>query len=319
MESKRESKLGLGLWKVPKEQCAQVVYDAIQLGYRYLDCACDYGNEKEVGEGLARVFSEGICTRDELFIASKLWNTYHHSEHVEPALSRTLGDLGIDYLDSYLIHFPIAQEFVPFETRYPPEWFFHPDATSPHMQLAPVPLHKTWSAMEVLVHRGLAKSIGVCNYNSGLLRDLMAYATIKPADLQIEVHPYLTQEKLIRLAQSYGIEVTAFSPLGAASYMELAMASSDESVLLEPALIETAQRHGKTPAQVALRWGLQRGCSVVTKSSKTERLKENLQLFDFELSNDEMAEIAALNRNRRFNDPGVFCASAFNTQCPIYD
>lgn len=311
--------IGLGLWKIPNSECADVVYNAIKVGYRHLDSACDYGNEVEVGQGIARAIADGICTREDLTIVSKLWNSYHSEEHVKPALEKTLSDLGLEYLDSYLIHFPIAQPFVPFETRYPPEWIFDPDAAEPKMQTAPVPLSETWRAMEALVKQGLVKTIGVCNYNTGLLNDLMSYAKIKPADLQIESHPYLTQERLIRLAKNYGIAVTAFSPLGAMSYFELDMAEAFESVLTQPIVVAIASKHKKTEAQIVLRWGVQRGCTLVTKSTKLERLKENLDIFDFSLSEQDMQDISDLNRNRRFNDPGNFCEAAFNTFYPIYD
>lgn len=311
--------IGLGLWKIPNSQCADVVYQAIKLGYRHLDSACDYGNEVEVGQGIARAIEEGICTREDLYIVSKLWNTYHKKEHVKPALEKTLNDLGLEYLDSYLIHFPIAQPFVPFETRYPPEWIFDPEADQPEMKTAPIPLHETWAAMEELVSLGLVKTIGVCNYNTGLLHDLMSYAVIKPTDLQIESHPYLTQERLIRLAKSYGITVTAFSPLGALSYLELDMADALESVLKQPAITKIAEKHAKTPAQVVLRWGIQRGCNLISKSSNESRLKENLDIYNFDLSDQEMNDISALNTNRRFNDPGDFCEAAFGKFHPIYD
>ena len=319
MPGQEKPEIGLGLWKVPNSQCADVVYNAIKVGYRHLDSACDYGNEVEVGQGIARAIADGLCTREDLYIVSKLWNTYHSKEHVQPALEKTLADLGLEYLDSYLIHFPIAQPFVSFETRYPPEWVYDPQASQPEMKTTPVPLYETWQAMESLVEQGLVKTIGVCNYNSGLLNDLMAYAKIKPADLQIESHPYLSQERLIRLAKDYGISVTAFSPLGALSYFELDMADALESVLIQPVVMAAAERLGKTPAQVVLRWGVQRGCAVISKSSKIERLEENIDILDFALSDQEMADISALNKNRRFNDPGDFCEAAFNKFYPIYD
>lgn len=319
MENNEIYKVGLGLWKLPKDDCAEIVYNAIKMGYRHLDSACDYGNEIEVGQGIAKAISEGICTREDLRITSKLWNTYHSKEHVLPALEKSLADLGLTYLDSYLIHFPIAQPFVPFEERYPPEWIFNPDSTSPEMQTAPVPLHETWSAMEDLIEKGLVNKIGVCNYNSGLLNDLMSYAKIKPAQLQIESHPYLTQERLIRLATDYGIDVTTFSPLGALSYLELDMAEQTDSVLTQPVVTAAAQRLNKTPAQIVLRWGVQRGCTIIPKSSNLTRLKENISIFDFELSDEEMTGISNLNINKRFNDPGNFCEAAFNKFYPIYD
>lgn len=307
--------VGLGLWKVPRPAVADLVQAAIQVGYRHLDCACDYGNEAEVGVGL----QASPCRREDLWITSKLWNTYHAREHVRPALERNLKDLRLDYLDLYLIHFPIAQRFVPFETRYPPGWFFDPEAASPRMEFAKVPLAETWAAMEELVDAGLVKNIGLCNTGTALLRDLLNSCRIRPAVLQVEMHPYLTQDKLVRFCREEGIAVTAFSPLGAQSYFALGMAKPDEAVLESVIVKEIARSHGKSPAQVLLRWGVQRGTAVVPKTERPERLRENLAIFDFELSAEEMAAISGLNRNRRFNDPGDFAEAAFNTFCPIYE
>lgn len=311
--------VGLGLWKIDSDAVAQAVYDAIKAGYRHLDSAADYGNEVQVGEGIARAIAEGLCRREELWVTSKLWNTYHRKEHVEAACRKSLDDFGLDYFDLYLVHFPIALSFVDFQDRYPPEWLFNPSAEMPSMQLDRVPLSETWAAMEQLVGAKLARQIGICNYSASLLHDLMNYANIKPAMLQIESHPYLTQEALIRTAQSYDIAVTAFSPLGALSYVALDMASEAETVLTQPVVLAAAQRAGVTPAQVVLRWGLQRGTAVIPKTSNPQRLLENLDLSDFMLSDDEMAAISCLNKNRRFNDPGAFCEEAFNTFHSIYD
>ncbi|MEL7217812.1 MAG: aldo/keto reductase [Pseudomonadota bacterium] len=311
--------VGFGLWKIPQDDTASTVLEAIKAGYRHFDSAADYANEAQTGDGLARAIQSGLVKREELWITSKLWNTFHAPEHVEMACRKTLEDLQLEQLDLYLIHFPIALEFVPFETRYPPEWVHDPDAAEPRMHKARIPLHETWAAMEALVDKGLVKRIGVCNYNSALIHDLMTYARIKPAMLQIEAHPYLTQEKLVRLAGDYGIDVTAFSPLGAQSYFELDMARKEESLLETAPVMVAAQAHRKKPAQVLLRWGVQRGTSVIPKTTKPERMQENLAIDDFELSQVEMAAISALNQNRRFNDPGVFTEAAFNTFHPIYD
>ena len=232
--------VGLGLWKIDRSATAKVVRDAIEIGYRHLDSAADYGNEVEVGEGIEMALSEGLCAREDLWITSKLWNTYHRPEHVEAACRKSLSDLGVEYLDLYLVHFPISLQFVDFETRYPPEWLFDPAAAEPAMQIDPVPLSDTWGAMEALHRSGLVKNIGVCNYNSALLHDLMAYAEIKPAMLQIESHPYLTQDALIRAASAYDMAVTAFSPLGALSYVSLDMASENESVLQQEVVVAAA-------------------------------------------------------------------------------
>jgi D-xylose reductase len=311
--------VGLGLWKVPPADAPELARTAIRTGYRHLDSACDYGNEAAVGVGIRTALADRICRRDELWVTSKLWCTYHAPPHVRPALEQTLSDLGLDYLDLYLIHFPIPLKFVPIETRYPPGWVFDPAAPRPRMELDPVPLAETWWAMEDLVRAGLVRQIGVCNFGTALLRDLLASASIRPAVLQVELHPYLTQEKLLRFCRGQQIAVTAFSPLGAPSYVPLGMARAEESVHGEPIVVEIARKHGRTPAQVALRWGVQRGTAVVPKTVHPRRLIENLAVGEFSLAEEEMTAIAALNRNRRFNDPGVFCEAAFNTFCPIYE
>ena len=173
--------------------------------------------------------------------------------------------------------------------------------------------------MEDLHREGLVREIGVSNFGVSLLRDLMNQATIMPAMLQVEMHPYLTQEKLTRFCSESGIAVTAFSPLGAQSYFQLNMAERDEAVMENEIIREIASNHQRTTAQVLLRWGVQRGTAVVPKTSNHDRLKENLAIFDFQLTDQEMNSISGLNRNRRFNDPGDFCELAFNTFFPIYE
>ena len=311
--------VGLGLWKIDRPAAAGVVRDAIRIGYRHFDSACDYGNEAEVGEGLSSALTSGLCRREDVWVTSKLWNTFHRRQHVRPALERSLRDLRLDYLDLYLIHFPIALEYVPTEDRYPPGWFLDPNTPNPRMTPARVPQIETWQAMEDLVRAGLVRKIGVCNFNCALLRDLLAAAAIPPAVLQVELHPYLAQEKLLRFCREQGIAVTGFSPLGAPSYVPLGMATPSDSVLDRPVVVEAARRHSRTPAQIVLRWGVQRGTAIIPKTSRPERLAENLALFDFELTGDEMQAITALDCGRRFNDPGVFGEAAFNTFMPIYE
>lgn len=310
--------VGLGLWKIERAKAASTIEEAARCGYRHFDSAYDYGNEPESGQGFRSVLASGLCRREDLWVTSKLWNTCHEPQHVRPALERSLKYLQLDYLDLYLIHFPISLKFVPFE-RYPPGWLVDPDAARPRMEPIRVPISDTWRAMEDLVRAGLVRNIGVCNFNVSLLRDLLSCAEIAPAVLQVEMHPFLTQEKLLRFCGEQGIAVTAFSPLGAASYYSIGMAGEGDSALEQTVVQETARRLGKSPAQVLLRWGVQRGTAVVPKTTRSERLRENLDIFNFELSADEMSAISALNRNRRFNDPGVFCETAFNAFFPIYE
>lgn len=311
--------LGLGVWKVPREATATNVYEAIQAGWRHFDCACDYGNEIEVGQGIARAIAEGLVVREDLWITSKLWNTYHAPKHVEMACRKSLADLGLEYLDLYLIHFPtISLKFVPIETRYPPEWVHDPEGPNPRMQFAQVPIFKTWGAMEELVDGGLVRNIGLCNVGVAILSDVLSYARFAPQVLQVELHPYNTQENLCRYCKEKEIFVTGFSPLGAGSYVELDMATTAQSALLEPVIKSIATAKGATPAQVIMRWALYLGRSIIPKTTKTARLSENIDLFGFALSQEEVDAISALNKNMRFNDPGQFC-QGMGGFCPVYE
>ena len=310
--------MGFGCWKVPKDKTADIIYNCIKAGYRTIDEASDYGNEEEAGQGIKRALDEGLCKREELWVTSKLWNTYHRKEHVKAACQRSLKDLGVEYLDLYMIHFPISLKFVPFETRYPPEWHHDPNAENPTMVEDLVPYQETWEAMEELVNEGLVKNIGVCNIGTAMLREVLTYAKIKPAVLQVEIHPYNSQEKLVKFCHSKDIQVTAFSPFGAASYHELGVPET-ASLLKNNVVVELAQKIGKSPAQVCLRWAVQRGIAVIPKTSNPDRLIENASVFDWELSADDMTTLNKLDAGRRFNDPGDFCEGAFGLFYPIYD
>lgn len=311
--------VGLGLWKIDQATTAEMVIAAIEAGYRHLDAACDYGNERQAGEGIRQAIARGLCRREDLWITSKLWNTFHARQHVRPALERTLNDLGVDYLDLYLVHFPISLKYVDPGLRYPPGWFHDPEAVQPRMELASVPIAETWGAMEAVQLAGLTRQIGVSNFGCALIRDLLSYASVRPSVLQVEAHPYLVQAKLLRYCQQEQIAFTAFSPLGAGSYVPLGMAQAQDSVLDQDIIMDMARRYGKTPAQIVLRWGVQRGTAVIPKTSRVERLRENIDLFNFSLSAADMELIAALDRGQRFNDPGVFCEQAFGCFYPIYE
>ncbi|KAI9719387.1 MAG: NAD(P)H-dependent D-xylose reductase (XR) [Candelaria pacifica] len=293
--------VGFGLWKVNNDTCADQVYNAIKTGYRLFDGACDYGNEQESGQGVARAIKEGIVKREDLFIVSKLWNSFHDAEHVEPICKKQLSDWGIDYFDLFIMHFPISLKYVDPKDRYPPGFTFDGKNVVP----GKASIQETWQAMEKLVDHGLAKSIGISNFAAVLIMDLLRYAKIKPATLQIEHHPYLTQEGLLDLAKSENIVVTAYSSFGPQSYNELEMKKAQSTALLfdNPTIKKAAEKHGKTPAQVLLRWATQRGVAVIPKSNNQGRLKQNLDATGWDLEKGEVEDISGLNQNLRFNDP----------------
>jgi len=292
----------LGTWKIPNDQAADVVYTAIRVGYRLIDCASDYGNEKEVGDGLKRALTEGLVKREDLFVTSKLWCTNHAKQNVGPACQRTLNDLGLDYLDLYLIHFPISLKFVDFNVRYPAGWDFDPE--NPGLQLEDSPVHETWQGMEELVDAGKAKNIGVSNFNAQAIMDIHRYAKIKPSALQIEYHPLLQQPVLIDFCRQHGLAITGFSSFGGLSYK---IFNASAVSLLDSAVIqEIAKKHNKTPAQITLRFAVQNNIAVIPKSTSELRLKENLDVFGFELDANDLAVLIAMDKHERFNDPAVF-------------
>lgn len=307
--------VGLGTWKIAANDCATRVYEAIQAGYRLLDCACDYGNEQQVGEGLKRAIAEGIVKREEVFVTSKLWNTFHARENVRAACEKTLADLGLDYIDLYLIHFPISLKHVPIETRYPPEWIYDPAKDGDKLTFEDVTIRETWEAMEELHAAGLAKNIGVANFNCSLLMDVLKYAKVKPAVNQVELHPYLQQPKLVEFCHRFDIAMTAYSSFGGQSYVELNFDSAinNPSLLQHDTITKLGKKHGKSPAQVLLRWAVQQNIAVIPKTSNPKRLAENADLFEFKLDDSDLQAIKALQCYLRFNDPGAY----FNW--PIFD
>mmetsp|Transcript_10157 Transcript_10157/g.12873 ORF Transcript_10157/g.12873 Transcript_10157/m.12873 type:complete len:645 (+) Transcript_10157:113-2047(+) len=302
-----------GLWRLDNPE--ETVYQAIKNGYRRLDSACDYGNEEASGRGIRRAIGEGICTREELYITTKLWNTYHDPSHVPMAMDKSLKDLGLDYVDEYLIHFPISMEFVPFDKKYPPEW----SNLEGNMVIVPNDINKTWKAMEALVDSGQTHQIGLSNFNCQHIRQVLSTAKIRPSTLQVECHPHLSQEKLIRFARDEGMRVSVFSPMGATSYISLDMATKDDVLFDNNVIKSIAEKHKKTPAQIMLRWAVQRNTIPISKSSSAGRMQENKNLLDFYLHKEDVYAISSLNKNRRYNDPGVFCEAAFGTFCPIYE
>ncbi len=283
--------LGLGTWNAGKDGVGSAVEHAlVNCGYSHIDCAHVYENEKEVGQAFQMIFDQKKRNRHDVFITSKLWNEDHAKGDVLNACTRTLKDLHLDYLDLYLMHFGIAS---------PCGMGFDPLDSDGVLMTSKVSIRETWEAMEELVWEGLVKAIGVSNFTAPMLVDVLTYAKITPAVNQIELHPYHQQTKLIEFCRHHGVAVTAYSPLGSQAEM-----SQGKSVLLEDALVKKiAKAHQKTAAQVLIRWGIERQTIVIPKSTNLEHIKENSNVFDFTLSDEETRELAALDRRLRYVDP----------------
>lgn len=280
---------GLGTWLSKPGEVARAIKHALKIGYRHIDCAALYGNEPEIGQAIREGLMESGLTRDDVFITSKLWNTKHHSGDVEDACRKSLRDLGLNYLDLYLIHWPTA-------LKRGDNVFPQNEDGSMQFDVERHPTD-TWMEMEKLVEKGLVKDIGVCNFNSVQIQDVLDRGKIKPVVNQVECHPYLSQKKLLNYCTERDILLTAYSPLGSPNRP---WAKPDEPKLLEdPKLLKIAKRQGKSPAQVVLRWQIQRGVVIIPKSVNYNRLKENFDIFDFELSKVEMAAFDFFECNGR--------------------
>ncbi len=257
--------LGFGVYQVPPEDTADAVSTALEIGYRHIDTAEMYGNEKGVGEAVAR---SGI-DRGEVFVTSKLNNGHHRRDDALRAFDQSLGDLGFEYLDLFLVHWPLPGIDVDYV--------------------------ETWQAMEEIYASGRCRAIGVSNFQPHHLRRLFAETQVRPAVNQIEVHPYLTQEELRAFDADHEIVTEAWSPI------------AQGKVLDDPAIVAIAERLDRTPAQVVLRWHVQRGDVVFPKSVSRQRMQENFELFDFELGDGDMATLTGLDRGERTGpDPDTF-------------
>ena len=257
---------GFGVFQIKPENTVEAVTTALDAGYRHLDTAEMYGNEKETGQAVA----EYDIDRADVFITSKLNNGFHRPDDARKAFDQTLADLGVDYIDLFLIHWPLP-------TRYDGDYV------------------STWKTLEEFYRDGRARSIGVSNFQPHHLRRLHEESDITPAINQIEVHPFLTQDEVRGFCADHQIAVEAWSPI------------AQGAVLDDPTIGEIAKRVGKTPAQVVLRWHIERQDIVFPKSVTPERIRENIDIFDFELDGADVAAISALNKNERTGpDPDTF-------------
>lgn len=280
--------LGLGTWQAPRGEVGQAVREAIRIGYRHIDCAAIYGNEKEIGEALEAAFQAGEVRREDLWITSKLWNSRHGHANVRPALEKTLADLRLDYLDLYLVHWPVAMKHVV------------PHIPNQFIPLEEQPIADTWLGMEAILDAGLARHIGVSNFSIKKLAHLLDTARHRPEMNQVEMHPLLAQNGLKAFCEAEKIQITAYCPLGRPGSDDVPPNAPD--LLGNPNVTTIAEQHGCTPAQVLLAWAMERGTAPIPKSTNPKRLAENLASQNVALTAGDMAALNALDRHFRYVD-----------------
>ncbi|WP_405246522.1 aldo/keto reductase [Cellulophaga sp. Asnod2-G02] len=279
--------LGLGTFRSEPNEVYNAVLSAIKIGYRHIDCAAAYGNEKEVGNAIADSIQQGLVTREDLWVTSKLWNASHGEENVIPALNQTLEDLQLEYLDLYLIHWPVALK----------KGTEMPEKASDFIPLSEVPLTNTWKGMEAALEQGLAKHIGVSNFNENQLKEILATAVHKPEMNQVEMHPFLQQEALQSFCVKNDMLLTAYAPLGS-----LVDENSTLRLLENDTIKNIAKARRMSPAQVALAYTMQRGIAVIPKSINEARLLQNLETLNYTLTEEDMALLKDLDKGHRFID-----------------
>lgn len=287
--------LGLGTWKSKPGEVRQAVFWAIEAGYRHIDCAAIYQNEREVGQGIADALAEGLVKRKDLFVTSKLWNDSHRHEDVKLALEKSLGDLRLDYLDLYLVHWPIAfKPGIGFATHRE-EYYTYQD----------VPLTQTWESMQEQKAAGAARHIGVSNFNQAKLKEILGLGGEKPEMNQVEMQPYLPQHELVDFCTQNGILMTAYSPLGSPDSRS-EKHKNDPKLLEDPIVESIAKKHLATTGQILIAWSISRDIAVIPKSVNQGRIIENLQSADLVLDAEDLQALATIGVSHRFVDGKFF-------------
>ena len=276
--------LGFGVFQTPPEQTVACVLEALRVGYRLIDTAASYFNEREVGEGIRQ---SGL-DRSEVFIETKLWISDYGYDQALHAFDKSAGKLGVDQIDLLLLHQPLPTDFAKTVGAY--------------------------KALEALLADGRVRAIGVSNFMPDVLADLLAQTSVVPSVNQVEVHPYFRQPDVQAADAGYGILTQAWSPMGGITSYR---GDSSRSTFNDPTIGEIAQAHGRTPAQVMLRWHLQQGRSAIPKSVNPERIASNFAVFGFELSTDELAQMDGLDTGVRGGpEPAAVTTEAFGRDIP---
>ncbi|XP_058815329.1 1,5-anhydro-D-fructose reductase-like [Topomyia yanbarensis] len=285
--------IGLGTYLTKGTAGVKAIKQAIDIGYRHIDTAYRYGNEQDVGRAVRDKLEEGFVKREDLFITTKLWNSFHSPEHVEKAFHRSLENLNLNYVDLYLMHMPMGLAFRGYEEQ---ELISYD--SSGRVVCSDVDFCDTWKAMEQLVYAGKVRSIGVSNFNSSQLSRLLSVSSIKPATNQIECNPGFTQKPLIEFCRKLDITVTAFSPMGRANRSD-SSSQVTANVLTDPEVATLGAKYGKSNAQVVLRYLIDIGTIPVPKPSNRCEMLENIDIFDFRLTAEEKALMDRFDNGKR--------------------
>lgn len=281
--------IGLGSWNAKGFPLQNAILTAVKEGYRHIDTAYVYENEVDVGKALKRIFKSGECTRDEIFVTTKLWNTFHRADLVRSACRQSLERLQLDYIDLYLMHTPCAYKEGTNELR--------PRDESQNVIFSNAVFEDTWRQMKKLQQEGLVKDIGISNFNIKQMQRILATG-ITPSVLQIESHPFLVQNDVEQFCRENSIHITGFSPLGSPS--RPIVFTGEPILLANETVAGIARSHNKTSAQVLIRYQLQKGHSTIPKSEQAAHIRENYNVFDFVLSDSEIKILDDLSYCRRF-------------------